>query len=159
MAPTASDVVKTLRGLLNSSQNGLMEKQLMRDYREMEGHVIPYQQFGFRSLIQFLEASNEFDLTNTRDGVHIRAKLAKESLHVAQLVESQNRLKRKKNAKPMPPVPRARSFRNTDSNWNNPTQSQVCDYIFWNNFIQLVLYNLMEFTKRIIMVREFSELK
>lgn len=118
------DVVKTLRGLLNSAQNGLMEKQLMRDFREMEGYVIPYQQFGCRSLTEFLESSNEFDLTRTHEGLHVRAKLTKESVHLAQLVQSQNRVRKKKSAKPMTFVPRnTQTFRS--NNWNNSARPQV----------------------------------
>lgn len=134
MPASVSDIVKTLRGLLNTTQNGLMERQLVKEYREMEGCLIPYQQFGYRTLGQFLEASQEFDLTNTHEGLHVRAKLAKETLHLTQMVESQNRTKRKKTTKPMPFVSRySRTFR-PDSNRNVTPQPQVCKRILCAKF-------------------------
>lgn len=117
-------VVKTLRGLLNATQNGMMEKQLWRDFREMEGFVIPYRSFGFQTLVDFLRASNEFDLSNTVEGVHIRAKLSQASVHLAEMVQSQNRTKKKKSDRSMLFFPRLRSALST-VNWGPRTQSKV----------------------------------
>lgn len=109
MAAGEDYVVKTLRGLLNSTQNGLLEKQLRRDYRELEGCEIPYKSFGCNTLLDFLRTSNEFELLTTNDGIVVRAKLTQSSLHVVELVGTQNRAKKKKNAKSVPFIPRLRS--------------------------------------------------
>lgn len=122
MSANQSDVVKTLRSLLNSAQNGLSTNQLMRDYREMEGHPVPFREFGFNSLNDFLIKTNEFELMSTVNGPHVFAKLTKKSAHIAQLVDSQNRTKKKKNARP-PPRP-IRNTRST-SNWNQTAYSTV----------------------------------
>lgn len=123
MSANASDVIKTLRSLLNSTQNGLNANQLMREFREMEGYAVPFQQLGFSTFVQFLQNSNEFEIQNTPNGPHIRAKLTKESVHIAKLVSSQNRGKRKKNVKPIPFAPR----RNVQSNnnWRNTAFAKV----------------------------------
>lgn len=122
MPPNATDVVKTLRSLLNSTQNGLVERQLWRDFREMEGYAVPFKEFGFRTFVDFLKSTNEFELINTQDGYHIRAKLTQESIHIAELVSAQNRVKKKKSARPTPFVPR-RNIRL--ENWNHTAYSKV----------------------------------
>lgn len=124
MPLNVSDVVKTLRSLLNSTQNGLLERQLLREFRDMEGVMLPFRDLGFNTFTQFLEASKEFELINTSEGVHVRAKLSKSSVHIAQLVESQNRVKRKKNAKSAPFMSRPRNVR-SKSNWTRPTAPNV----------------------------------
>lgn len=119
MPPNTTDVVKTLRSLLNSTPNGLIERQLWRDFKEMEGYPVPFRELGFGKFIDFLRATNEFELIQTSEGYHIRARLTKDSVHIAQLVSSQNRAKKKKNAKPMPFVPRRKI--ELENNWNPPT--------------------------------------
>lgn len=108
MAATMDYVVKTLRGLLNSTPNGLLERQLRRECKEMEGCEIPYKSFGCNTLLDFLRTSNQFELSTTNDGVVVQAKLTQSSMHVVELVGTQNRAKRKKNVKSMPFVPRLR---------------------------------------------------
>ncbi|XP_031634675.1 uncharacterized protein LOC116347979 isoform X2 [Contarinia nasturtii] len=139
MTASASDVIKTLRSLLNSTQNGLLAKQLMREFREMEGYPVPFQQLGYTSFTHFLEKSNEFDLTNTVDGPHVRAKLTKESVHIAQLVSSQNRTKKKKTSRPMPFVQR-RNINHTNYNWRNTAYPKIEAKAQVNPFMQQTIY-------------------
>lgn len=123
MPPNANDIVKTLRGLLNSAQNGLTTKQLMRDFREMEGCVVPYQALGYSSFVQFLTESNEFDLMNTPDGPHVFAKVTKESAHIAELVGRQNRIRKKKSNLPARPPVRPQRFNRPANNYSNSYSS------------------------------------
>lgn len=99
-----------------------MEQQLQRDFREMEGRYIPYKSFGFNKLTDFLEESNEFVLTNLIDGIHIRAKLSKASQHMADMVQGQNRAKKKKSDRIF--IPRLHSAPST-ANWGPRTQTKV----------------------------------
>lgn len=108
-APNMDVVIKTMRGLLNISKNGLAERQLRREFRENEGYDIPYKSFGFNTLLDFLRSSNQFDLTSTNDGIQVRAKLMENSSHLVQMVRGQNCAKKKKNAKATPFVPRLQS--------------------------------------------------
>lgn len=112
-----NEVIKSLRSLLNSTKTGLLEKQLRRDYREFEGIEIPYKSFGYSSLLDFLRATNEFDFVTTNDGIVVLAKLTETSQHVVDLVGTQNRVKKKKNAKSVPFIPRLRpdSFGSSNS--------------------------------------------
>lgn len=110
--PNVTEIVKTLRSLLNSSQNGLTERQLWRDFRETEGYAVPFKELGFRTFLQFLIDTKQFELLQTQDGVQIYAKLSKDSVHIAQLVASQNRVKpRKKATKPISMPRNAQQFR------------------------------------------------
>lgn len=116
MPPNKIEIVKTLRSLLNTSQHGLSERQLMRDFRELEGYNVPFRELGFRSFVQFLVDTKEFELLQTEEGVQVYAKLSKDSVHIAQLVASQNRTKRKKTAKPTPILSRnVQHFRRGDN--------------------------------------------
>lgn len=123
MAPNMTDVVKALRSLLNSTQNGLLQKHLWRDFREMEGYTVPFKEFGYNTFTDFLIKSNEFELTNTQEGYHVRARLTANSIHITEMVSAQNRARKKKSAKPIPYVPR-RNIR-LESNWNLTAYSKV----------------------------------
>lgn len=119
MLPNGADIVKTLRSLLIPQKNGLLARHLMRDFRDLEGCVVPFHELGFKSFEQFLSSSNEFVLTQTPEGVHVYAKIKADSLHIAQLVASQNqnRPKKKKTAKPAPFVMRNNRNLRSDDNW------------------------------------------
>lgn len=123
MHSSMDTVVKTLRSLLNTTKNGLLEKQLRREFREMEGKDIPYKSLGYSTLLDFLRASGEFDLSTTNEGMNIRARVSQNSQHIVELVGSQNRSasdRRKKSAKSMPFIPRS----NPNANRN---YSKVCN--------------------------------
>lgn len=79
----------------------------------MEGHEIPYKSFGYNTLLDFLRASNEFDLITTNDGMLVYARVSQNSQHIVELVGMQNRQKRKKTTtKSMPFAPRFTSYAN-----------------------------------------------
>lgn len=67
----------------------------------MEGEDIPYREFQFDTLYDFLYASNEFDLFKSRDGVYIRARPKEHSKHIVNMVTEQ-RMKNTKFRKPRP---------------------------------------------------------
>lgn len=103
---TVDIVVKALRSLLIASRDGLSERQLRREYKEFEGTDIPYKNFGFNRLLDFLSSSNEFVLRTTNEGMHVQAKLSQNTIHMVEMVQTQNRVKKKKNAKATPFSPR-----------------------------------------------------
>lgn len=127
-------VIKTLRGLLNTTPNGMPERQLWRDFRGIEGYEVPYKSYGYRTFIEFLQKSNEFDIANLPDGVHIRAKLSKASIHLAEMVQSQNRSKKKRSERNILFTPRLRSALST-ANWGPRTQTKVLKLNLFSGFI------------------------
>lgn len=68
--------------------------------------------------------SNEFELIRTSEGNHIRARLTAESIHIAALVSSQNRSKRRKSTKPAAFIPRS-NIQLDNNNWNHTANSKV----------------------------------
>lgn len=76
------NVIKTIRAILLSTKNGLPLHTITEEFYELEGINIPFQQFGFKSLEQFLIESNEFYLKQTIDGPKIIAKQNERSAHV-----------------------------------------------------------------------------
>lgn len=99
---TVDIVVKVLRSLLIASRDGLSERQLRREYKEFEGTEIPYKNLGFSTLSDFLHSSDEFVLRTTNDGMHVQAKLRQNIIHMVEMVQTQNRTKKKGNAKVIP---------------------------------------------------------
>lgn len=49
-----SEVKIILRGLLMSAKDGLTVKQLLHDFQSEEGAPIPFKEFGFSNVIEFL---------------------------------------------------------------------------------------------------------
>lgn len=76
-------VVKTIRAILLPEKNGLPLRHIIKEFRELVGTMIPYQQFGYNSLDQFLEGSNEFYFLQTLDGPKVIAKENERSAHVS----------------------------------------------------------------------------
>ncbi|XP_060526440.1 tudor domain-containing protein 7 isoform X2 [Cylas formicarius] len=52
---TEEDVKKAIRSLLTSTPNVLNVRTVQKDYKELMGTDVPYQQFGYNSLEQFLK--------------------------------------------------------------------------------------------------------
>lgn len=94
----------------------------------MEGYEIPYKSFGYNNLLDFLRASEEFDLNSTNDGMNIRARVSKNSQHIVELVVSQNRDRRKKSSKAMPFIPRFNS--NANRNYSKVCKSEGFSILF-----------------------------
>lgn len=100
----------------------------------MEGYDIPYTSFGYKTLIEFLRESGEFDLFSTTDGMIVRARVTERSQHIVALVESQNRGKKRAN-KSSPFIPRFNS--NTNQNYRMRTVRAVEVYIFQFESLQI----------------------
>lgn len=64
----------------------------------MEGKNIPYMKFHFKTLYDFLYASNEFHMFRARGGLYIRARLTQHSKHIVEMVSAQ----KNKNTKFLP---------------------------------------------------------
>lgn len=75
----------------------------------MEGADIPFGEFQFRTLNDFLYASNEFHLSRSRGGLYIRARLKPHSKHIVNMV-SEQRIKVAKLQKPQKVISKASSF-------------------------------------------------
>lgn len=91
-------LVMVLRSLINSRKNASIN-DLVRDYMETEGRPIPFQQYGFQRLDQFLVASGEFQVTANR---MIFARTTEASEHISKLVAEQNSSKKPKKKMALP---------------------------------------------------------
>lgn len=97
------DALKVIKSLLTtSSDGGLLVKEINNEYKEMVGTSIPFQEFGFTTLTDFLRSTNEFSGTKTANGIRVSIKIAGKSAHIIAMRQKQNvsgsEMKRRKKA-------------------------------------------------------------
>lgn len=59
---SAESVITVVRSLVISKKPPCLVTDILRDYRDMEGGPLPFQQFGYRNAEEFLASSNAFVL-------------------------------------------------------------------------------------------------
>lgn len=88
------DAIEILVGLSTSCKEASPLSQLLREYTEMEGKQLDYS--GFKTITDFLRASDRFHLVNRSGILYVHAKLTLESAHIAMLVNKQRTSKKKR---------------------------------------------------------------
>ncbi|XP_063705947.1 tudor domain-containing protein 7-like [Culicoides brevitarsis] len=99
LSASQRDAIEILAGLCTSCKEAPTLTQLLRDYTEMEGKQLDYT--GFRSITDFLQASNRFYVFNRNGMWIVNAKLTAESAHIALLVGKQKSTKSKAKSRSM----------------------------------------------------------
>lgn len=56
-----SDLKITVKSILTSSQKPLTPRELLRDFKEIEGYDFPYQKLGFSDFLQCLQSQDMSD--------------------------------------------------------------------------------------------------
>lgn len=93
-------VIKEIRCLIATCKNGLYMKRLWREYKETTGEYIPFREFGFDSMEQFLRSTNQFILRSCDGDFVLMAKPTEESAHILKLIQNQNYNNKKRSDPP-----------------------------------------------------------
>lgn len=96
------EAVKVIKSLLTTASNGgLLVNEINKEYREMVGNAIPFREFGFATLTDFLRSTDQFNGQKTPNGIMVVPKLAGKSAHIIAMRQNQNvsaaERKRRKN--------------------------------------------------------------
>lgn len=84
-------VIKALKSILLTRETGMFIHDLVKEYRETEGTKIPYQALGYNSFLEFLRASDSFNVAMTnRNAFFVTAKPSASSKHVTDLIKGQH---------------------------------------------------------------------
>lgn len=86
-SPEQLEAIEILVGLCISSKEAPTMMHLLRDYTELEGKRLDTT--GFKSVADFFQASDRFDLVYRDGTVIVIAKITFESLHIVQMVSKQ----------------------------------------------------------------------
>lgn len=93
-----AEAVSTIHALINSRKELTTDRDLMREYRELNGETIQYRKFGFRSLDQFLDSTGKFIIRRGNAGdLLISAVPTMASKHIADMVSKQRSDRKKKS--------------------------------------------------------------
>lgn len=84
------DAIKLIKSLLTTTIGGVLVSDLNRDYKEMVGKPIPFREFGFDTLADFLRSTNQFSGTKTANGIKVTIKIPGKSAHIISAVQRQN---------------------------------------------------------------------
>lgn len=117
--------MKAIRALLVANKNGLFTREILNDYIKMEGEPVPFESFGYKTFDEFLRDSNQFTLTETRQGIKVTAKPSKAIQHVVEFVKGQNSVKTKKKTTNMLPPQRGLRTSTNDNMWNTTEYAKV----------------------------------
>lgn len=116
-----SEIVKVIRTLLTSAKNGLLIKQIIDDYKEIEGKEIPFKSLGYNNLEDLLCDTNDFALIETKQGIKVIAKPSKDAYVNKSAPNSPSKSKTKGCM-----IPPQRALRpNPDNQWNGTAYSQA----------------------------------
>lgn len=84
------DSIKVIKSLLTTSSNGgLLVNEITKEYKEMVGKPIPYQEHGFTTLAEFLRSTNQFNGTRTASGIMVTIKIPGKSAHILKMRQNQ----------------------------------------------------------------------
>lgn len=90
MEAAMNSTIKVIRSLLITSSDGLLVRQINKEYLEEVGEPIPFGKFGFSTLSDFLRSSNQFVGTKTADGIKVTARINENSAHIIEMRRRQN---------------------------------------------------------------------
>lgn len=119
---------KILRSILNTVKNGLSVNELQKQYRELEGRYIPYQQLGYNNIRSFLGAiPDTVYIRNYGTEFRVFPVLTESSKHIHALVTEQRPSKNSKSSKkkPIPPFPFRYGFNQPMPYYANNNLNQV----------------------------------
>lgn len=119
LTPEAKNVVSVFRALTVSRKHPYKIKDLMKEFKQVEGSTINLKRFGFDNLEDFLAASGEFTVNKVQGEVCVTAKPSKESAHIVKLVKSQKTPRKKPQNSLM------RNPQSTDHSWNKSSYSST----------------------------------
>lgn len=85
------DSIKVIKSLITaSSGGGLLIKDINKEYKEEVGKSVPFNEFGFATLAEFLRSTNEFSATKTEHGLKVTVKIPGKSAHIIAMRQKQN---------------------------------------------------------------------
>lgn len=85
------DALKVIKSLITtSSDGGLLVNEITKEYKEMVGKPVPFQEFGFKTLTDFLRSTNEFSGIKTANGIKVTVKIPGKSAHIIAMRQKQN---------------------------------------------------------------------
>ncbi|XP_060532697.1 tudor domain-containing protein 7A-like isoform X2 [Cylas formicarius] len=130
------EVIKCIRGCLISTKEMVSLKQLNNDYYTLIGERIPYQKLGFKKLEDFIQSSNELELTKRGTEYFVCAVPDKKSSHIIKLVSKQKTSSKRRLPThrvrfhlPQQQAPRFANGRHPTSNWRPKSNAGL-----WNNY-------------------------
>ncbi|XP_055382832.1 tudor domain-containing protein 7B-like [Condylostylus longicornis] len=142
-SPEAQASIGVLRALLNVQKHPIRLSVLLKEYKEMEGRILPYRQFGFKSAEEFLKMSGEFLMMFDQGEVLVGARPNKDSAHIVKMVACQKPSRKRSN----------RTYSNRNRMPKRDVQNNT-SYLFqvYRNFASLASYgNLARRTAKPVM--------
>lgn len=99
-------VITVIRAILQSApSDGLLTRQLLNDYKNIEGSALPLKRLGYDTVDELIQKSGEFIQRRTSDGIKIIPKESADSAHINRLVQQQQKTRKKKRpATPQRPI-------------------------------------------------------
>ncbi|GAB0093586.1 hypothetical protein DMENIID0001_087460 [Sergentomyia squamirostris] len=88
-------LVASLRALIISRPQNTTLQDLIREYREMEGAQIPFMEFGYSKLEDFLLSTNLFEIRKLNEQTIVRAVSKRETEHLVKMIAAQKKPKKK----------------------------------------------------------------
>lgn len=90
-----NDVIKNIRSTLISVKGPFDIKSLQRDYTEIVGKSIPFKNFGFNTLEEFLKSCPTLKVSKGSNGqILVDAVPTEKSSHISDLVQKQKTSKK-----------------------------------------------------------------
>ena len=61
MNSEANAIIKVIRSIVQSRKDPMPINDITRDFKALEGTLVPYKKFGYQTLEEFLRCSGEFN--------------------------------------------------------------------------------------------------
>lgn len=101
--PELNEVITVIRCILQSApSDGLLTRELLNDYKSIQGSPLPFKKFGYNSVDELIQTSGEFIQKRTADGIKFIPKESKESAHNYRMVQQQKSTRKKKKSTFLP---------------------------------------------------------
>ncbi|XP_020295930.1 tudor domain-containing protein 7 isoform X2 [Pseudomyrmex gracilis] len=99
MTMDKSEVIKNLRSCLISCKGGIKLTNLRDDYLTVVGEALPFRQFGYSSVEDFVRNISEVLVTNKNGELYVEAKPSDTTAHLTKLIARQKSRKVKRPKK------------------------------------------------------------
>ncbi|VVC33622.1 OST-HTH/LOTUS domain,Tudor domain [Cinara cedri] len=130
---------QNLQSILISSPIKPTIEQLQEDYINLEGHTIPYRQFGFNSIFELLQNFNDIFAIPTMPNKYSRITLIHDtkSKHLIQLIAKQKKSVKHKNSRTSENVRNSHYSSNDSTDSSKPVVVKCATY--YNNHRKKIL--------------------
>lgn len=96
--PNLETVKRIVIAIITNEENGLAADLLDREYRGWENQNLPFNRFGYTSLLQFIqeELSENIEIEQRGNNIILRSKSTNESNHIGELKKHEKHSNKKR---------------------------------------------------------------